>query len=433
MGSVAVSVEHLNKEYRLGVINHGTLARDLRSRFARWRNKSDLPAPFLPPGNALPETSRLREGRFHALDDVSVEIEQGQSIGIIGENGAGKSTFLKILSRITKPTSGRVRLRGRLGTLLEVGTGFHPELTGRENVYLNGAVLGMTHQEVRRKFDEIIAFAEIDEFIDTPVKRYSSGMYVRLAFAVAAHLEPEILIVDEVLAVGDLNFQRKCFGRMDRVGQEGRTVIFVSHSLPTVGRLCPKSILFEDGKVITYGKTVDVISTYIKRGLAEVPTDLAFDQPAKSGACGKIRRIRIENHSGRPAGSVELTEPFYVVVEYDILIPVSKVTISIEVHLDELQMSVITLSDSELRPELLAIRAPGRYSARVKIPDRILNTGIYHIRSGMVQEYQIVDVIESPSFQVEDTLEIADIVGFSRKNSITALQIPWSVERLGSP
>jgi len=324
-------------------------------------------------------------------------------------------------------------MRGRLGSLLEVGTGFHPELTGRENVYLNGAVLGMTHDEVRRKFDEIIAFAEIDEFIDTPVKRYSSGMYLRLAFAVAAHLEPEILIVDEVLAVGDLNFQRKCFGRIDRVGQEGRTVIFVSHSLPTVGRLCPKSILFEDGKVVTYDKTVDVISTYIKRGLAEAPPVQDFDKPAAPGACGKIRRIQVENHRGKPAGGVELTEPFYVIIEYDILEPVSKVTISLEVHLDELQMSVITLSDSELRPELLAIRTPGRYSARVKIPDRVLNTGIYHIRSGIVQEYRIVDVAESQSFQVEDTLEIADIVGFSRKNSITALQIPWTLERLGAP
>jgi lipopolysaccharide transport system ATP-binding protein len=258
-------------------------------------------------------------------------------------------------------------------------------------------------------------------------------MYVRLAFAVAAHLEPEILIVDEVLAVGDLNFQKKCFGRMDQVGQEGRTVIFVSHSLPTVGRLCPKSILFEDGKVVTYGKTVDVISTYIKRGLEATPADRRFNQPAKPGACGKIRRIMIENHNGNPTGSVELTEPFCVVIEYDILIPADKVTISLEVQLDELQMSVITLSDSELRPELLAHRKPGRYSTRVNIPDRILNTGIYHIRSGIVREYEIVDVIESASFQVEDNLEIADIVGFSRKNSITALQIPWSLERLGAP
>lgn len=432
MGSIAINVEHLHKEYRLGVLNHGTLADDLRGRFARWRKKSDPRAPLIPSEEALPDASRLREGRFHALDDVSVDIEKGESIGIIGENGAGKSTFLKILSRITMPTSGRVRVRGRLATLLEVGTGFHPELTGRENVYLNGAVLGMTHQEVRRKFDEIVAFAEIDQFIDTPVKRYSSGMYVRLAFAVAAHLEPEILIVDEVLAVGDLNFQKKCFGRMDKVGREGRTVIFVSHNLPAVGRLCPKSILFEDGKLVTHGKTVDVISTYIKRGLSETPADLAFDQPVKPGGCGKIRRIRIENEKG-PTGSVELTEPFYVVVEYDIVEPVRKVTVSIEIHLDELQMAIVSLSDTELQPDLLEMRKPGRYSARVRIPDRILNTGIYHIRSGMVREKEIVDVIESPSFQVEDHLQIVDIVGFSRKSSINALQLPWAIERLGSP
>jgi homopolymeric O-antigen transport system ATP-binding protein len=308
MGSVAVSVEHLNKEYRLGVFDHGTLADDLRGRFARWRKKSDPRVPLVPSENTFPDTSRLRAGRFHALDDVSVDIEMGESIGIIGENGAGKSTFLKIISRITTPTSGRVRIKGRLATLLEVGTGFHPELTGRENVYLNGAVLGMSHQEVRRKFDEIVAFAEIDQFIDTPVKRYSSGMYVRLAFAVAAHLEPEILIVDEVLAVGDLNFQKKCFGRMDKVGREGRTIIFVSHNLPAVGRLCPRSVLFEDGKLIMHGKTVDVISTYVKRGLIETPTDLAFDQPVRPGKCGKIRRIRVENFKSEATGSVELTD-----------------------------------------------------------------------------------------------------------------------------
>ena len=429
MGSVAISVENLSKQYRLGVINHGTFAEDFRARMARWRKKPAPSVPVLAEHAEVIDPKRLRDGRFHALDDVTVAIQQGESIGVIGENGAGKSTFLKILSRITMPTSGRVRIRGRLATLLEVGTGFHPELTGRENVYLNGAVLGMSHQEVRRKFDEIVAFAEIDEFIDTPVKRYSSGMYVRLAFAVAAHLEPEILIVDEVLAVGDLNFQKKCFGRMDQVGREGRTVIFVSHNLPIVGRLCPKSILFEDGKMVAHGGSASVISTYIKRGLVAPPTDLSFDQPMKEGEIGKIRRIRIENSAGVMSGAVEISEPFYVVIEYDIAEAASKVTISLEIHLEEIGLAVISLSDSELRPELIEMRMPGRYSARVKIPDRILNTGVYHIRSGMVQGTHIVDVIESPSFMVEDHIEIANLTGFSRKSSLLAMQLPWTIER----
>jgi lipopolysaccharide transport system ATP-binding protein len=429
MGSIAISVENLSKQYRLGVINHGTFAEDFRARMARWRRKAAPNTLVAPEDGKVVDPKRLRDGRFYALDDVSVAIEQGESIGVIGANGAGKSTFLKILSRITMPTSGRVRVRGRLATLLEVGTGFHPELTGRENVYLNGAVLGMSHQEVRRKFDEIIAFAEIDDFIDTPVKRYSSGMYVRLAFAVAAHLEPEVLIVDEVLAVGDLNFQKKCFGRMDQVGREGRTVIFVSHNLPVVGRLCPKSILFEDGKLIAHGGSANVISTYIKRGLIAPPTEMSFDQPVKEGEIGKIRRIRIENASGEPSGVVELSEPFYVVVEYDIVKASQSVTVGIEVHLDEIGLAVISLSDTELRPDLVETRQPGRYSARVKIPDRILNTGMYHIRSGMVQNKRIVDVIESPSFQVEDHIQIANLTGFGRKSSLLAMQIPWTIER----
>ncbi|MDA9437530.1 sugar ABC transporter ATP-binding protein [Bradyrhizobium sp. CCBAU 51745] len=433
MGSIAINVEHLSKEYRLGVMNHGTLAEDLRHRFKRWRGKPDGQQLLTAAEPDVAHVPRLREGRFYALEDVSLDIEQGASVGVIGANGAGKSTLLKILSRITVPTSGRVRVKGRLATLLEVGTGFHPELTGRENIYLNGAILGMTHQEVRRNFDEIVDFADIDQFIDTPVKRYSSGMYVRLAFAVAAHLEPEILIVDEVLAVGDLNFQKKCFGRMDKVGREGRTVIFVSHNLPAVGRLCPKSILLEDGRLVAHTNTVDVIAAYVKRGLTEAPADLTFDQPLVAGKCGKIRRISLENSKGQVAGSVELTEPFYVSVEYDIVEPVEKLTVSIEVHLDELQMTIISLSDTELEPQRLETRKPGRYKARVRIPDRILNTGVYHIRSGMVREKEIVDVIESPSFQIEDHLQITDIVGFSRKSSINALQLPWTVERLGTP
>jgi lipopolysaccharide transport system ATP-binding protein len=367
---------------------------------------------------------------FRALDGVSLDIEKGETLGIIGRNGAGKSTLLKILSRITTPTTGSVRMRGRTATLLEVGTGFHPELTGRENIFLNGAILGMTHEEVSRKFDEIVAFSEIDRFIDTPVKRYSSGMYVRLAFAVAAHLEPEILIVDEVLAVGDIHFQKKCLGRMSEIQREGRTILFVSHNLSAVSRLCRSSILLEDGKVVAQGATGDVISNFVKRGTEDGTVERVFDQPLAPGARGKVRRIRVENADGEASASVGLTEPFDVVVEYEVVEPLRGLIVSIEIHSEELGLAVISLSDGELDHSLLDQRAAGRYRARVRIPDRILNTGGYHVRSGMVQARTVVDVAEGAVFQVEDHVGIVGALGYDRKSAITALQLPWAMERL---
>lgn len=232
-----IRAEHISKQYRLGVINHGTLYRDIQSWWARWRRLPDPNAEIGDISTDLGERKRIKGDLFQALDDVSFDIEEGSVVGIIGKNGAGKSTLLKVISRITAPTSGFVRMKGRVASLLEVGTGFHPELTGRENVYLNGAILGMRRSEVARKFEQIVEFAEIGEFIDTPVKRYSSGMYVRLAFSVAAHLEPEILLIDEVLAVGDANFQKKCMGRMQEVGREGRTILFVSHNMTAISSI----------------------------------------------------------------------------------------------------------------------------------------------------------------------------------------------------
>src|ERR1700722_18675097 len=238
MSDIVISAENISKAYRLGQIGGGTLRED----FARWWAKMlRRPDPFLKIGEE--HHARKMGEQFWALDDVSFEVKKGEVLGIIGRNGAGKSTLLKILSQVTTPTSGQIKIRGRIASLLEVGTGFHPELTGRENIYLNGAILGMTKAEIRKKFDEILAFSGIEEFIDTPVKRYSSGMYVRLAFAVAAHLEPEILILDEVLAVGDAEFQKKCLGKMqDVAANDGRTVLFVSHNLGAVKALCNTAI-----------------------------------------------------------------------------------------------------------------------------------------------------------------------------------------------
>jgi lipopolysaccharide transport system ATP-binding protein len=238
-----IQVSNLSKSYRLGAIGGGTLRADVSRWWARLRR---LPDPNLRIGQK--DDARLNGQQFWALQDVSFEVRHGEILGVIGRNGAGKSTLLKILSRVTAPTRGEVRVKGRVASLLEVGTGFHPELTGRENVYLNGAILGMTKAEVKKKFDEIVAFSGVEEFIDTPVKRYSSGMYVRLAFAVAAHLEPEVLIVDEVLAVGDGAFQKKCIERMAAVAQQGRTVLFVSHNMAAVRKLCGRSILLDDGR-----------------------------------------------------------------------------------------------------------------------------------------------------------------------------------------
>ncbi|HWM49414.1 MAG TPA: ABC transporter ATP-binding protein [Xanthobacteraceae bacterium] len=431
MTQYAISVENLTKEYRLGVLNHGTLVKDLQSAWARWRGLPDPNAPIEPKVMPHAHSARLRGETFYALEDVTLDVEEGETLGIIGANGAGKSTFLKLLSRITMPTAGRIRMKGRLATLLEVGTGFHPELTGRENVYLNGAILGMSHEEVRRKFDEIVAFADIDEFIDTPVKRYSSGMYVRLAFAVAAHLEPEILIVDEVLAVGDLNFQRKCLGRMSDVNREGRTILFVSHNLPAIGRLCRKTALFEDGRLVAHGDTGSVIARYVRRELGEGPADQTFAEAPAAGLCGKIRRIRVEKANGEIASSVELTEPFDVIVDYELVEAVKDLTVSIEVHSEELSVPIIGISDSELDLGRLERREPGHYSARVRIPPRILNTGSYHIRSGMVQARRIVDVAEAPIFRVEDHVGIVTALGYDRKNGATSIQLPWEITRLG--
>lgn len=259
--NTVITVENISKKYILSHRSHesyGSL-RDVITEKFRSASRRIL-HPFNSSTVPLSHSSTREE--FWALKDVSFEIKQGDRIGIIGRNGAGKSTLLKILSRITEPTAGKIRIKGRVASLLEVGTGFHPELTGRENIFLNGAILGMTKAEIAKKFDEIVAFSEIEKFLDTPVKRYSSGMYVRLAFAVAAHLEPEILIVDEVLAVGDAQFQKKCLGKMEEVGKEGRTVLFVSHNMGTISVLCDKCILMEKGRVKLYGNTSEVISAY---------------------------------------------------------------------------------------------------------------------------------------------------------------------------
>lgn len=258
--AIAIEIKNLSKAYQLGVIGTGTLSRDLERWYAKVRGRED---PFLKIGETNDRTTKGGSDIVWSLKEINFQIEQGDAVGIIGRNGAGKSTLLKLLSRVTSPTTGEINVKGRIASLLEVGTGFHPELTGRENIFLNGAILGMRKKEITRKFDEIVEFAGVERYIDTPVKRYSSGMYVRLAFAVAAHLESEILIVDEVLAVGDAEFQKKCLGKMSDVRGEGRTVLFVSHNMSSIQNLCNEALLLQNGSIIESGICENVISTYL--------------------------------------------------------------------------------------------------------------------------------------------------------------------------
>ncbi|WBV59575.1 ABC transporter ATP-binding protein [Chryseobacterium camelliae] len=258
---LALKAENISKQYRLGQVGTGTLSHDLNRFWYKIRGKED---PYLKIGESNDRSTKGSSDYVWSLRDINFEIEQGDAVGIIGRNGAGKSTLLKLLSKVTKPTTGKIYTNGRIASLLEVGTGFHPEMTGRENVFLNGAILGMTRKEITRKFDEIVAFSGVERYIDTPVKRYSSGMYVRLAFAVAAHLESEILIIDEVLAVGDAEFQKKCLGKMDDVSKgEGRTVLFVSHDLNSVAQICNTGILLNKGRIEYIGTAIDTIGTYL--------------------------------------------------------------------------------------------------------------------------------------------------------------------------
>lgn len=301
MGNAVIRTENLSKQYRLGSLNHGALYRDLQSWWARFRGFEDPNSEI-----TLSESNRPKQvnERFWALRDLTFEVAQGDKIGIIGKNGAGKSTLLKIISRITAPTSGSVKIKGRVASLLEVGTGFHPELTGRENTYLNGAILGMSKKEIDRKFDEIVEFSGIEKFIETPVKRYSSGMYVRLAFAVAAHLEPEILVVDEVLAVGDAEFQKKCLGKMGEAGKEGRTVLFVSHNMGAVQALCSKLILLKKGTIDFIGRVDEGIDKYLGDVLRTTKVDLS-DDDNHAGAMAFSRIESIETFNSKNESTTE--------------------------------------------------------------------------------------------------------------------------------
>lgn len=373
MSDIVIKAENLGKKYIIGhqaERGNYTALRDVLMQNARtlWNKTKDLAT-----GKPIIQGDTLEE--VWALKDVGFEIRRGEAVGIIGRNGAGKSTLLKILSRITEPSAGRITIKGRVTSLLEVGTGFHPELSGRENIYLNGTILGMTRSEIKQKFDEIVAFAEVEKYLDTPVKRYSSGMYVRLAFAVAAHLEPEILVVDEVLAVGDAQFQKKCLGRMEDVGKEGRTVLFVSHNMATISSLCQRGILLDAGKLVNIGKTADVILSYYSQGSASPAT---FDYTISGKLMGDEYAILLAGSVVSTKGDIQtevaITQPFKIVMKYQIRNK-SRCACVPNFHFFSSNGSYVFVSS----PSKMINHSPGIYEAICNIPGNFLNEGTYFV------------------------------------------------------
>jgi len=383
----AIIVENLGKKY---TISHQQREGDSSLRDVMTNSVTSLGKrlirPFSYTSSAPCNPHDPASEEFWALKDVSFEVKQGDRIGIIGRNGAGKSTLLKILSRITDPTTGSVRIKGRVASLLEVGTGFHPELTGRENIFLNGAILGMQRDEIRRKFDEIIDFAEIEKFLDTPVKRYSSGMYVRLAFAVAAYLEPEILIVDEVLAVGDTQFQKKCLGKIEEVGSEGRTVLFVSHNMGAINRLCQVCLLLDKGRLVSNAMTEKVIRDYM---FANTFNSSSFELPHDSTKDMHLRRVVINPLNKEQLTEVRYDQPLDIRVEYEVNAPVENCTVWLALQTMDGVIAFCT-ADYDQDLTMLGKRISGYYKTDVAIPEKWLNAGEYNIIIGIVKNHPLI-------------------------------------------
>ncbi|MBI9049618.1 MAG: ABC transporter ATP-binding protein [Anaerolineaceae bacterium] len=369
MSDLAIRVENLGKQYRIG--GHVQQYQTLRENLGH-----NLMAPI----------RRLKYGKpaqdqIWALKDVSFEVKKGEVLGVIGRNGAGKSTLLKILSRVTDPTTGIAEIRGRVGALLEVGTGFHPELTGRENIFLNGAILGMKRMEIEKKFDEIVDFSEVEKFIDTPVKRYSSGMTLRLAFAVAAHLEPEILVVDEVLAVGDAEFQRKCLGKMNDVAQEGRTVLFVSHNMSAVLRLTTESLVIEKGELVFRAPTSKAVDFYLSRGFAQEGQRIwKSDEIPQSAAPFQPVSVKILNREGTVSDTVRSTEEIHLEIAYELKEAIKGIRVGIYLLSTRGEYIFTSFDTDEPQAfERLTVRERGKYVSRCTIPADTLNEGRFVI------------------------------------------------------
>ncbi|MCT2407874.1 ABC transporter ATP-binding protein [Chryseobacterium antibioticum] len=422
---LALKAENISKQYRLGQVGTGTLSHDLNRLWYTIRGKED---PYLKIGEANDRTTKGTSEYVWSLRDIDFEITQGDAVGIIGKNGAGKSTLLKLLSKVTKPTTGKIYTKGRIASLLEVGTGFHPEMTGRENVYLNGAILGMTRKEITRKFDEIVAFSGVERYIDTPVKRYSSGMYVRLAFAVAAHLESEILIVDEVLAVGDADFQKKCLGKMGDVTKgEGRTVLFVSHNMAAVRRLCQKGILLKQGSIVCQDNMENVLNRYDLE-FRSGEKNFEINYPSAIDAKMQINRVKL----AKPNDHHILFTDDDLIFEFDLTTrtPVEDAYITIDIK-DQHDELIYWTSDYTSQRYIKSEK--GEWKLQCKLPKGMLTQGYYVATFAIYSPLSNQVIHYMPNFFINFELEenensYLQQFGIIRPGKI-GLQSDWNAEK----
>ena len=414
MSKVVIKAENISKQYRLGLVGTGTVKDDMKRWWHNLRGKED---PFLKIGEANDRSSKGESDYVWSLRDINFEINQGDSVGIIGRNGAGKSTLLKILSQVTQPTTGKIYTKGRIASLLEVGTGFHPEMTGRENIYLNGAILGMRKHEIKRKFDEIVAFSGVERYIDTPVKRYSSGMYVRLAFAVAAHLESEILIVDEVLAVGDAEFQKKCLGKMNDVSKgEGRTVLFVSHNLDAVKKLCNKGLLLHNGQLIHDGNIDATLDSYLLNYSSnEKKMEIKYEEDESKEA--QILKVALKDKGGNDVLEYFSNQEIYVhiTLKNSLLNQGARLNFSI---LDKFE-NVIFINRRDLD-------FTGVTEWRVQLPSNVLIANQYKI--GLALDIPKIKVLDFPAEKINLSIVNIEQEEFKygdTENGIFKMPIQW--------
>ena len=434
-----IKIEDVSKMYRLGLVGSGTFQDDLKRTWYKWLGKDD---PFLKIGE---ENKRDVSGGDYiwALKDINFEVGKGEVLGIIGKNGAGKSTLLKLLSKVTKPSTGSITTKGRIASLLEVGTGFHPELTGRENIFLNGAILGMKKYEIRNKFDEIVDFSGCERYIDTPVKRYSSGMHVRLAFAVAAHLDPEILVVDEVLAVGDAEFQAKAIGKMKSVSQgDGRTVLFVSHNMASIKSLCSRAVLMKNGTIHESGDVDSIVNSYLNSNL-NITDAPSLDRETiklmqegvinKSNPSFEIEKIELQNSSARVLSNFYSNEPVFIKIYLKVFRGISNLRIAVQL-IDENESNLLTSLSNDDKEYLNYIQnnkiEPGHYDLKCEIPVNILSQKKYYLSLDVINvKTEHIILKKFMSFEVK----FAGYNGLSAENFSNAYfrpQYNWTIDKI---
>lgn len=430
MAKNIIKVEGVSKQYRLGTVGTGSLAHDLNRWWHKARGKED---PYLTIGEENDRSTKGKSDYVWALRDINFDVQQGDVLGIIGKNGAGKSTLLKLLSRTTAPTTGAIKMRGKIASLLEVGTGFHPELSGRDNIYLNGAILGMTRQEVARKFDEIVDFAGVERYVDTPVKRYSSGMYVRLAFAVAAHLEPDVLIVDEVLAVGDAEFQKKAIGKMQDVSKgEGRTILFVSHNMNAVRNLCTSGLIMNNGQVLFRGDIGSTLQKYEEMFYSDdFDYDLNYQSNGDKNIAAQILEIQVTNSDGIYTPMFDLFDPIHIKVRYEVKkeLKGAVVTLSVNNSLNTIFLSF----DTDENLNQLDLRSKGIYETNVVIPGGLLKADRYYMNFNIgIANVAVLDSVDKRlGFKVELKNKNDSFLSYAEKRpGVIAAPLIWNTSKL---